>query len=349
MHKRECTMNTPPPANDLDPAMIAEMLTRAWSLPPVSLAYRRVGFGSHHWLATAVGDDRRWFVTVDDLRGRRQGSDRLQRALRVAWLLHHDAGIPEVVAPLMTLDGRILATLAGDRWAVALYPFLPLDDPGDGAFTTDDARVAAQRLVARIHAATPLIPNGLAPEEDFVIPHRDAWLDIATRVDAPWTTGPYGEPARHLLRPHVGRVMEGLTRYDALVTGVLGDGSPWVITHGEPHAANILARGDGQGLAIVDWDTVALAPRERDLWQLLSTPGSPEAHLAAYLDALPPDGERPVSASAIALYRLRWDLSEIILYARWFSDPHDDIEDMRVGRDDLAGCLESLDHQLANA
>ncbi len=37
-----------------------------------------------------------------------------------------------------------------------------------------------------------------------------------------------------------------------------------VITHGEPHAANVM--GSPGGLVLVDWDTVLLAPPERDLW-----------------------------------------------------------------------------------
>jgi aminoglycoside phosphotransferase (APT) family kinase protein len=42
-------------------------------------------------------------------------------------------------------------------------------------------------------------------------------------------------------------------------------GAPWrVLTHGEPHGANVLL-GEG-GLSLVDWDTVGIAEPERDLW-----------------------------------------------------------------------------------
>jgi spectinomycin phosphotransferase len=346
MYKVECTMKTPPPANDLDPAWIAGTLATAWDLPPVSLVYRPVGFGSHHWLAEATGDGRRWFVTADNLRERPEGGDRLRRAMRVAWLLRHDVGIAEVVAPLATPDGQVLSMLAGGRWAIAVFPCLPLEDPGDGAFATEESRLAAQRLVARIHASTALLPNGLAPVDAFAISRRKTWHAVIARVDAPWGAGPYADPARALLRASARLVEDGFARYDALVAEVRRDASRWVITHGEPHAANIVARGDGAGLAIVDWDTVAFAPKERDLWQLLSTSGSPEADLVAYFDALPPGGERTISASAISLYRLRWVLYEIALYAEWFANPHDDSEDMRIGWQDLADCLESLDRQL---
>ena len=40
-----------------------------WRVAVDALAYAPVGFGSHHWHATAGGD--RWFVTVDDLAAKR--------------------------------------------------------------------------------------------------------------------------------------------------------------------------------------------------------------------------------------------------------------------------------------
>ena len=43
-----------------------------------------------------------------------------------------------------------------------------------------------------------------------------------------------------------------------------------VVTHGEPHAGNVMRRSDGRHL-LVDWDTVAVAPPERDLWMHMDT------------------------------------------------------------------------------
>ena len=39
------------------------------------------------------------------------------------------------------------------------------------------------------------------------------------------------------------------------------------MTHGEPHAGNVMRTDEGR--LLVDWDTVALAPPERDLWMLV--------------------------------------------------------------------------------
>ena len=56
------------------------------------------------------------------------------------------------------------------------------------------------------------------------------------------------------------------TRVDAFAAKTAAADVRLVITHGEPHPGNLIRTGNG--LAMVDWDTVALAPRERDLWML---------------------------------------------------------------------------------
>ncbi|MGN6031281.1 MAG: phosphotransferase [Thermomicrobiales bacterium] len=342
-------MKTPPSPDDLDPDALAALVAGRWGLPPLALTYQALGFGSHHWRADAAdGSGRRWFLTVDTGDGDAFAS--LKRALRTASALHAQGGIAEVVAPLPDRAGEVLATLPGSRgrghgrnhgssqrsWAVAVYPWLEVEPSQFGAFASDADREAAQRLVARLHAATPLVPMGLPRRDDLGIPHR-AELDAAlTRLEAPWTAGPFAEPAREVVRAHRPALLAALAAYDRLAAAVLADPAPWVITHGEPHAGNIVRRRDGAGLAIVDWDTCALAPRERDLWQLLSPEADPANGLAAYREIA---GDVPVSANALALYRLWWDLCEVAVYTVWFTTPHAETEDMRTG---FGGLRESV-------
>jgi hypothetical protein len=61
-------VHTPP--TDLPDAALRTALETGWSLDAAALAYRPVGFGSHHWELTD-GTGVHWFVTVDDLRTRR--------------------------------------------------------------------------------------------------------------------------------------------------------------------------------------------------------------------------------------------------------------------------------------
>ena len=112
-------------------------------------------------------------------------------------------------------------------------------------------------------------------------------LEAALRdVDEPWSGGPLSEPARQAFSSHAADVPEFLALADRLAAGVEQRGATSVITHGEPHAGNVL-RTDG-GHVLVDWDTVARGPRERDLWWLADEPGD----LAAYT-ALPATRSTP--------------------------------------------------------
>lgn len=89
-----------------------------------------------------------------------------------------------------------------------------------------------------------------------------------------------------------------------------------VVTHGEPHPGNILWV-DGRP-RLVDWDTVALAPPERDLWLV----GDPEAlEVYASVTGHVPDEDR------LAHYRLAWDLSDVASFVAQLRSPHQRVQD----------------------
>ena len=97
-----------------------------------------------------------------------------------------------------------------------------------------------------------------------------------------------------------------------------------VITHGEPHPGNIIrVAADGAGgaglasgaIMLIDWDTVGLAPPERDLWMIATETGD---ELRRYTELT----GRPVDSAAIELYRLRWDLDDLSCFIRDLRAPH---------------------------
>jgi spectinomycin phosphotransferase/16S rRNA (guanine(1405)-N(7))-methyltransferase len=91
-----------------------------------------------------------------------------------------------------------------------------------------------------------------------------------------------------------------------------------VVTHGEPHAGNVIRTS--AGFALIDWDTALLAPPERDLWDLAQTE---ESLLDAYADA----AEVAIDPDALSLYRLWYDLAEIGGYLSLFRRAHTDTAD----------------------
>jgi spectinomycin phosphotransferase len=309
-------MLTPP--DGLPEQALAAALARGWGLAVASMAYRPVGFGSHHW-EVLDGSGGRWFVTADDLATRRRARDeppgaayaRLRASLAAAGDLR-DHGRRYVVAPLSTLDGEPLVLVA-DRFGVAVHPFVDGESFAWGGFASPAHRRAVLDMVVDVHAAPePVRRRALA--DDFTIPHRDeleAALEPAGDIE---DTGPYAGAMSALLAEHAVPIRRLLARYDMLVLEGRAQPSRAVLTHGEPHAGNTIRATSGDWL-LIDWDTALVAPPERDLWIL--DPGDGRV-LAAYAEAT----GVPALPSMLELYRIRWDLADLAMEVSRFRGRH---------------------------
>jgi len=85
-------------------------------------------------------------------------------------------------------------------------------------------------------------------------------------VAEPWETGPYGEAARAAIEERLTAVDAWTERY--LELAAMAVDRRWVPTHCETHTANQLRTADGI-ILFVDWESLKLAPRERDLTTLV--------------------------------------------------------------------------------
>ncbi|MFL6137754.1 MAG: phosphotransferase family protein [Frankiaceae bacterium] len=307
---------------DLPDAVVADAVREGWGIAPAGLAYRAIGFGSHHWQATD-GDGRWWFVTVDDLTARplRLGEPpdavhaRLRAALATARAVR-DAGAAFVVAPVRRVDGDVVGRI-GERYAVAVYPYVhgrPRDY--DGTLAPADRRAVLEIVVA-LHEASAAA-SSMALAEGPSVPLRDGLTAALEDVATPWCTGPYADRARALLARRGGDVERWLRRHDALVAQARELPERLVLTHGEPHPGNLIETA--AGWLLVDWDTTLLAQPERDLWLLDEGDGRIGEAYAELTG-------RPVLPAMMQLYELGWRLSDIAAFVAWFRKPHDDSDD----------------------
>ncbi len=307
-------------------SLILAALADRWGIAGVDIEYLSVGAGGHHWLVRDA-DSGSWFITANSLfvRGHWLESDAeaIFARARAAYETARQLGFGFVLAAVADRHGSVLYRIHQD-WALSVYPYLP------GVSDTASAQTVAG-YIGQLHASPAPTQT---PRWRTQLPHREcveralseaapseaAQSEAAQseRDSPPWTSGPYGEPTRQLLAANRDRVRAMLARYDRLSAEVDSDPAPWVLTHGEPHSANTLRLDDGTTY-LIDWDSVAIAPPERDLWQLLEAPDGPvwNSYAAGYAN-----GVRLPRPAAMEMFRLWWPLAEIGEYVRHFSEPH---------------------------
>jgi spectinomycin phosphotransferase len=291
-------------------------LEAGWGLSIDRVTYVPRGGGSYHWVAQR-DDGSQWFVTADDLITKKWlGSDTeeifdgLRNAFDISAALRA-AGCDFVVAPVSTTAGASLHRLS-PRYSVAVFPFV------DGVAGEFNERLGPRehlgvlRLLAELHGATPVVEHR-AGRRGLALPGRADLEGALQEVRAPWTSGPLAEPARAALAANALEVRAWLEQFDDLTEQIARDQPQLVITHGEPHQGNFM-RSEG-ALFLIDWDTVGLAPPERDLWML---DDGTDGALDAYTKAT----GRPPDPRGIALYRLTWTLADLAAFVGVLRLPH---------------------------
>jgi spectinomycin phosphotransferase len=309
---------------DLPCALVADLLRRYWGVEADRVEYAPVGFGSYHWIATE-SSGRRWFVTADhlDAGGGWLGGDaeafaaaltaaaRTTRALAEAGYEFVHAGVPD-------RDGVLVRRVRPD-WMMQLFGYLDGWSTGYGPWEDPAEQRQIAGIVGRLQAATP--PDGVRRWE-LAVPGRALLMSALDDLDRPWTSGPYAEPVRELLQDSGPSIRARFGRFDELAREIEASSDPWVVTHGEPHPGNVIRTSDGR-MCLIDWDTVALAPRERDLATVLNGRDDAEP-IAAYQRAA---GAAPPRPGAVELFDLWWALGEVSGYAEVLRQPHGESTD----------------------
>ncbi|HEV2216876.1 MAG TPA: phosphotransferase [Candidatus Dormibacteraeota bacterium] len=302
-----------PPAG-LDETALSALVAGRWRLDVESISYEPVGGGSHHWLLRTADAGYR-FLTVDDLGTKPWlGADHdsafagLDVAFATARRLR-DSGLDFVVAPIPAAGGDVV-TRVDERFSGALFPYIA-GRPGTfgAAFSLRD-RAELCDIWARLHLATTAVRDE-APRRSLDVPGR-ADLDGALEGSGgQWSGGPYSERVREWLTTKRELVTGALNRYDRLAVPMAS--RELVITHGEPHAGNLIRIEEG--LRLIDWDTVALAAPERDLWML---DDGTDAGLAPYTAAT----GHAIDRSALDFYRLAWLVTDVASFVAELRGPH---------------------------
>ncbi|WDG31038.1 phosphotransferase [Streptomyces sp. CA-278952] len=322
--------------SDIDETVLAATLG-AWGIEPVLLTHAPVAFGDHHWVA-ADAEGRQTFVTVADLAHKPHcGRDAagawtgLSRAMNTAAMLESALGEAASVAPLRTGGGGTLLRLT-DRYAVSVFPYVDAPAGHFGQVLDPGARRMLVERLTQLHITRAPLAT---PVHDPALPARGV-IEVGLadpqrfRADA----GPYAQRCQALLAANCTALHAALGRFDSSTARLTSEASTSpataaVVTHGEPHPGNVLDPG-GRTL-LVDWDTVALAPPERDLWLATDAPED----LSRYAELT---GHRP-DPELLAYYELRWALDDMAAALDIFGARHPDTADTRQAWEGLVDAV----------
>jgi spectinomycin phosphotransferase len=224
-----------------------------------------------------------------------------------------------------------------DRYSLSVFPFVAGHSFPFGPYQDNRLRDRALDMVAALHRSTRTVLS-LAPRPVIRYGGQGDLKAFLSDPDRPWEGGPFSEPARVLMSSHRREVAELVAGFERLVDLTDPARRNMVITHGEPHPANLMSV-EGH-LHLVDWDTAALAPPERDLSLVAGALGQ---GIERYEHAT----GHEVNFDVLTLYRLRWYLDDLASAVRLFRNPHVENTDTRRWWEGLAPRLEQLPVWLA--
>lgn len=294
---------------------IAAAVAEHWLFEGAVVDYLPWGFGAYHWRVS--GGDRALFGTLDRLAPRHTAAS-LEAAYAAAAALAA-AGLESVCAPLPARSGHFTVDIGPG--ALSMTPWLDGRSPSEEEAREPEHRRQVSAALVTLHGTAP--PDGLPSWRPCIGPEFADTL--RTHTARPWTSGPLAQTARAMIAARHDAIADWAGRYLELADIAHSRRELWVATHGEPHGANQVT-GPG-GLKLVDWESLALAPRERDYAHLYAHPWDADPGLS-------------IDPAMIELFALDWRLSEIAEYARWFSAPH-------TGNDDDHTALEGLRKELS--
>ncbi len=317
---------------DISARRVGELVRREWLVDVNTVDALPSGSSCWHWV---LGDDEgpRWFATMDPVPTDRERSALLE-AFESAWELAQH--LPFAVAPVHTRDARI-AVDVDEGLLLTLTPFQESVPFGVGPLADDGDRVVVAALVGELHGRSR--PRRLAVWRPQLGRHADGGQrDLEHRLaqDA-WSGGPWSAPAGRLVLDARPVLHAALRRYVLLAAAVTHNLERWVVTHGQPHTGNLVRTADGPRL--LDWSTVALAPRERDLREVLGEADGEEPWYSYMESGGRPD---PLSPDTLELFELEQHLSVLCESAARFSRPHEDTPDERRRFVALEGALGTL-------
>lgn len=252
--------------------------------------------------------------------------------------LLHDQGCRQLIPPLLTRSQQLWTTL--HHYTLALFPFIAGEDGYSLPLSAEQWRELG-RVLKQLHStAMPVEWEPSIPRESY----SAQWREAVIRFQALAERAPFADPVAAQLaallrrqRAVIDQLISGAARYATLLHSQAESSSQQqVLCHGDIHAGNVLIGADSR-LYVVDWDTLILAPKERDLMfvggGLFAGHRSPQEEEALFYQGY---GATEVDLVALSYYRYERIVQDIAAYCEQIFLRVEGGEDREVGLHQLA-------------
>jgi spectinomycin phosphotransferase len=226
--------------------------------------------------------------------------------------LLHQQQIDSVIAPLSTISGKLWAALGAFRLMV--FPFVEGRD-GYQMRLQDQHWIDFGRALKALHtAAIPSEVLARIQRETYSDDWRNRVRAFQAMVEEWQFIEPVAAKLAAFLKAKKAEVSQLVRRAEDFAAVLRTQSEPFVLCHADIHAGNILIDPNGH-LYIVDWDTLILAPKERDLMyvgggQFLDH-RSPEEEERLFYQGY---GQTDANPAALAYYRFERIVQDIAAY-----------------------------------
>lgn len=294
---------------------IVTCLSKAYGLHVRSLDFLAWGADINTAVYRAIdADESAYFVKM-----RRDNFDEM--SLIVPSYLH-EQGIMHISAPLKATSGALWVTL--EDYHLSVSPFIAGHN-GFETHLTDAQWNTLGATLKRLHTAP--VPNGLQSQlqcETFNDHFRQKVAHFQQMVANTDFHEPISAALADLLRTQRQTISYMIGRASHLAMQLQENTPDYVLCHADIHAGNVLIDDEGQ-LYVVDWDTVMLAPKERDLMFIGGGIGSEWRGKRGIEQFYEGYGPTEINSMALAYYRYERIVEDIAAYCEeiWLSGQSD--------------------------
>lgn len=252
--------------------------------------------------------------------------------------LLHEQHINSIIAPLSNRSQELWVNLG--EFKVAVFPFIEGCD-GYEINLLDRHWIDFGQALKALHTAKlpSTVTNRIQLEQ-----YSNTWREMVKRFQWLVEDTPFADPVAiklaAFLRNKKDEIRQLVQRAEQLAAVLQTQSEPLVLCHGDIHAGNVLIDANNH-LYVVDWDTLVLAPKERDLMFVgggqFVNQWTPEEEERLFYQGY---GQTQANPLALAYYRYERIVQDIAAYCEQLLLTEEGGEDRENGLQQLVSQFE---------